>query len=59
MMQRFTGGTPEGLARVIAQEPIGRMGRPEEIAAAVLWLCLDMAAFVIGHAFVIDGGQTV
>lgn len=59
MMQRFTGGTPEGLARVIAQEPIGRMGRPEEIAAAVLWLCSDMAAFVIGHALVIDGGQTV
>jgi NAD(P)-dependent dehydrogenase (short-subunit alcohol dehydrogenase family) len=47
------------LARVIAQKPIGRMGRPEEIAAAVLWLCSDMAAFVIGHALVIDGGQTV
>ena len=59
MMQRFTGGTPEGIARVIAQEPIGRMGKPEEIAAAVLWMCSDPAAFVIGHAMVIDGGQTV
>ncbi len=59
MMQRFTGGTPEGVARVIAQEPIGRMGKPEEIAAAVLWLCSNPAAFVIGHAMVIDGGQTV
>ncbi|GJD46682.1 2,5-dichloro-2,5-cyclohexadiene-1,4-diol dehydrogenase [Methylobacterium cerastii] len=59
MMQRFTGGTPEGLARVIAQEPVGRMGRPEEITAAVLYLCSDMAAFVIGHAMVVDGGQTV
>jgi NAD(P)-dependent dehydrogenase (short-subunit alcohol dehydrogenase family) len=59
MMQRFTGGTPEGVARVIAQEPIGRMGKPEEIAAAVLWMCSDPAAFVIGHAMVIDGGQTV
>lgn len=59
MMQRFTGGTPEGVARVIAQEPIGRMGKPEEIASAVLWLCSDSAAFVIGHAMVIDGGQTV
>ena len=58
MMQRFTGGTPEGIARVIAQEPIGRMGKPEEIAAAVLWMCSDPAAFVIGHAMVIDGGQT-
>ena len=59
MMQRFTGGTAEGIARVIAQEPIGRMGKPEEIASAVLWLCSDLAAFTIGHALVMDGGQTV
>ena len=59
MMQRFTGGTPKGVARVIAQEPVGRMGKPEEIAAAVLWLCSEPAAFVVGHALVIDGGQTV
>lgn len=59
MMGRFTGGTPEGRAKVIAEEPVGRMGKPEEIAAAVVWLCSDMAGFVIGHALVIDGGQTV
>jgi NAD(P)-dependent dehydrogenase (short-subunit alcohol dehydrogenase family) len=59
MMERFTGGTPEGRAKVIAEEPVGRMGTPEEIAAAVLWLCSDTAAFVIGHALVVDGGQTV
>jgi NAD(P)-dependent dehydrogenase (short-subunit alcohol dehydrogenase family) len=59
MMDRFTGGTAEGREGVIAQEPVGRMGKPEEIAAAVLWLCSDAAAFVIGHAMVIDGGQTV
>jgi NAD(P)-dependent dehydrogenase (short-subunit alcohol dehydrogenase family) len=59
MMGRFSGGTPEGRARVIAQEPIGRMGRPEEIGAAVIWLCSDEATFVTGHAMVIDGGQTV
>lgn len=59
MMDRFSGGTPEGRERVIAQEPVGRMGTPEEIAAAVLWLCSDAAGFVIGHALVIDGGQTV
>ena len=58
MMDRFSGGTPEGRARVIAQEPIGRMGKPKEIAAAVIWLCSDAAAFVVGHAMVIDGGQT-
>jgi NAD(P)-dependent dehydrogenase (short-subunit alcohol dehydrogenase family) len=59
MMGRFTGGTPEGRAKVIAEEPVGRMGKPEEIAAAVVWLCSDVAAFVVGHAMVIDGGQTV
>src|SRR5438067_4672444 len=58
MMQRFTGGTREGEQRVVAQEPVGRMGTREEIAAAVIWLCSDAAAFVIGHAMVIDGGQT-
>ncbi len=58
MMRRFTGDTEEGRAAVIAQEPIGRMGRPEEIAAAVLWLCSEEAAFTIGHAMVVDGGQT-
>jgi NAD(P)-dependent dehydrogenase (short-subunit alcohol dehydrogenase family) len=59
MMQRFTGGTTDGRNRVIAQEPIGRMGTPDEIAGAVLWLCSDAASFVIGHAMVVDGGQTV
>lgn len=59
MMDRFTENTAEGRERVIAQEPVGRMGKAEEIAAAVLWLCSDPAAFIIGHAMVIDGGQTV
>jgi NAD(P)-dependent dehydrogenase (short-subunit alcohol dehydrogenase family) len=59
MMQRHTGGTSEGRDRVIASEPVGRMGTPEEIAAAVLWLCSDAATFVTGHAMVVDGGQTV
>jgi NAD(P)-dependent dehydrogenase (short-subunit alcohol dehydrogenase family) len=59
MMDRFSGGTPDGRERVIAQEPVGRMGKPGEIAAAVVWLCSDATAFVVGHAMVIDGGQTV
>lgn len=59
MVDRFSGGTPEGRQRVIDQEPIGRMGRPEEIASAVLWLCSDLGAFTVGHAMVVDGGQTV
>jgi NAD(P)-dependent dehydrogenase (short-subunit alcohol dehydrogenase family) len=38
--------------------PMGRMGRAEEIASAVLWLCSDQASFVTGHPLVIDGGST-
>ena len=59
MMDRFTGGTPEGRGKVISEEPIGRMGRPEEIAATVVWMCSEAAAFMIGHALVVDGGQTI
>jgi len=59
MMARYTGGTPEGRARVVSEEPVGRMGTAQEIAEAVLWLCSDAAHFVIGHAMVIDGGQTI
>ena len=59
MMERFTGDTAEGRAKVISEEPIGRMGRPEEIANAVVWLCSDAAGFVVGSAMVIDGGQTI
>ncbi|MDB4960882.1 MAG: dehydrogenase, short-chain alcohol dehydrogenase like protein [Myxococcales bacterium] len=59
MMARYTGGPPEGRARVISEEPVGRMGTPDEIADAVVWLCSDASRFVIGHAMVIDGGQTI
>jgi NAD(P)-dependent dehydrogenase (short-subunit alcohol dehydrogenase family) len=44
---------------VIAEEPIGRRGKPEEIASTVVWLCSEGAGFVVGHALVVDGGQTV
>jgi NAD(P)-dependent dehydrogenase (short-subunit alcohol dehydrogenase family) len=59
MMERYTGGTSEGRAKVIALEPMGRMGKPEEIAAAVVWLCSDAASFVTGHALAVDGGFVV
>src|SRR5438067_5458387 len=39
--------------------PIGRAGRPEEIASAVMWLCSPGASYVIGHALTVDGGMTV
>ncbi len=47
---------PERRAQIIAMEPLGRIGNPEEIAEAVVWLCSDAASFVTGHAMSVDGG---
>lgn len=58
MIARYTGGTEAGRARIIEQEPVGRMGKPEEIAATVLFLCSESGAFITGHALVADGAQT-
>jgi NAD(P)-dependent dehydrogenase (short-subunit alcohol dehydrogenase family) len=48
---------PELRTRIIASEPIGRVGTPEEIAEAVVWLCSDAASFVTGHTMTVDGGM--
>jgi NAD(P)-dependent dehydrogenase (short-subunit alcohol dehydrogenase family) len=56
MIERITGGDPALESQFTEMEPVKRMGRPEEIAEAVLWLCSDAASFVTGHAMVIDGG---
>jgi NAD(P)-dependent dehydrogenase (short-subunit alcohol dehydrogenase family) len=56
MIERFTGNQPEAIEAMIATEPMGRMGRADEIADAVVWLCSDSASFVTGQAIAIDGG---
>ena len=56
MMDRFTGGD---IQKAIDLEPIGRLGKPEEIAEAVLWMCSDLAGFVTGSSIVVDGGWSL
>ena len=49
----------EGKVQMAAAHPIGRIGQPEEVANAVVWLCSDAASFITGHSLTIDGGYTV
>jgi NAD(P)-dependent dehydrogenase (short-subunit alcohol dehydrogenase family) len=48
---------PELEEQIKKYQPLGRLGTPEEIAEAVVWLCSDAASFVTGHPLVIDGGS--
>ncbi len=57
MIDRLTGGDAEIEAAFADGEPIGRMGRPDEVAEAVIWLCSARSSFVTGHAMVVDGGR--
>jgi NAD(P)-dependent dehydrogenase (short-subunit alcohol dehydrogenase family) len=52
----YPGREAETLARLSEYQPVGRMGRPDEVAALALYLCSDEAAFVTGAAYPIDGG---
>jgi NAD(P)-dependent dehydrogenase (short-subunit alcohol dehydrogenase family) len=52
-------GQTAALEAMLKTVPIGRLGRPQEIADAVLWLCSSAASLVVGHALVVDGGYTI
>lgn len=59
MLEGFMGGDPQ-IERIMTRSvPLGRLGRAEEIAEAVVWLCSDAASFVVGHALAVDGGSVI
>ncbi len=59
LARNYPGREAEMFEKLSAAQPIGRMGRPEEVAALVAFLCSDEAAFITGSAYDIDGGATL
>ena len=57
MLARFTG-TPENKAGLVATVPMQRLGRPEEIAAGIVFIASDEASYITGHVLNVDGGLT-
>lgn len=62
MLDRFAGDTQEQRQKTMeylkSLHPIGRIGEPNEIAGAVLWLCSEEASFMLGQSITVDGGFT-
>jgi NAD(P)-dependent dehydrogenase (short-subunit alcohol dehydrogenase family) len=59
MLDKMMATQADALDAMLKDVPIGRLGRPEEIANAVLWLCSSSASFMVGHALAVDGGYTI
>jgi NAD(P)-dependent dehydrogenase (short-subunit alcohol dehydrogenase family) len=57
MLTRFTG-TPENKAALVAQVPLTRLGRTEELADAIVFIASDQASYITGHVLNVDGGMT-
>ncbi len=58
LVTRAITNSPELEKFLLDCHPVGRFGKPDEVAEAVVWLCSDAASFVTGHAMAIDGGLT-
>jgi NAD(P)-dependent dehydrogenase (short-subunit alcohol dehydrogenase family) len=59
MYELRVGNDPETTARIISEIPLQRLGQPQDIAEAVIWLCSEGASLVTGHSLVVDGGDIV
>lgn len=59
MVDRLAAASPGIVEALLAVKPMGRLGTPEEVAAAIVWLCSDAASFTTGHALTVDGGYVV
>lgn len=57
LIDEFTRGNEQMLQEFAEGEPIGRLGRPEEVANAVIWLCSTESSFVTGATLAVDGGR--
>ena len=57
MLTRFTG-SPENKATLATELPMGRLGLPEDLAAAIVFIASDEASFITGHILNVDGGHT-
>ena len=57
-VENYVRRTPSAQQEILDQEPIGRLGNPEEVAEAVLWLCSKASSFVLGLPMAVDGGYT-
>lgn len=58
LLERNIAGDPERRRMLESLHPVGRLGRPEEVAWPVVWLCSDQASFITGQVIAIDGGWT-
>ena len=58
MLTRFTG-TPDNNADLVAEVPMGRLGLPDELAKAIVFIASDEASYITGHILNVDGGHTL